>query len=61
MVVAVVNAVPPTALRNHTADPVDAVAVNTIEPVPHLDCVVFTTGNPGTALIVAVADFNDNE
>jgi hypothetical protein len=41
--------------------PNDAVAVNTIEPDPHLDCVVVTVDNPGTALIVAVADFNDSE
>ena len=60
-VVPVVNAAPPTSLRNHTADPLGAVAVNTIEPVPHLDWVVFTVGKPGTALIVAVAAFNDNE
>lgn len=46
------------ASRNHTADPVGAVAVNVIEPAPHLDCVVVTVGKPGTALIVAVADFN---
>ena len=55
---AVVNAVVVVASRNHTADPVGAVAVNVIEPVPHLACVVFTVGNPGIALIVAVADFN---
>ena len=58
-VVAVVNAVPPTSLRNHTADPAGAVAVNTIEPVPHLDCVVFTDGNPGKSLMVAVTDLNE--
>jgi len=57
-VVAVVNAVVVVASRNHTADPVGAVAVNVIEPAPHLDCVVFTVGKSGTALIVAVADFN---
>lgn len=62
VVVAVVSAVPPIALRNHTADdPVGAVAVKVMDPAPHLDCVVFTVGDAGTALMVAVADFSEDE
>ena len=51
-----------TASRYHTAEaPVGAVAVSIIEPVPHLDCVVFTVGNAGTALIVAMVAFSEAE
>ena len=58
---AVVKAVVVVALRNHTAEPVGAVAVKTIEPVPHLDCVVFTEAVSGTVLIVAVSGLNAAE
>jgi hypothetical protein len=58
-VVAVVKAVVVVASRYHTAEaPTGAVAVSTIDPVPHLDCVVFTVGNAGIVLIVAIVAFS---